>query len=365
MGYNETLMHIRHCNLINMQPIVGNMERVKKLMQLKLLSSALYIKALDVYEIANEIYPGQCDLQLVPVQDSRRYTYQFRLVIHFPILELKNSKGQHLTIKDFFFAIGLRMKANQIIISDFSGNRTTFSYIEAVSNYKFSHLSTNSLSNLPIYTHFCFGEGDISLLQVRFNQTNPRDKNTLRLLLFNIESYLCWESLEGGPYIKIENIFNQSRVYNPDRYSDSTMKQLVDKLVDNYLSELDCDVIFRQGVYQVSENQKLNDSLVTIINGHYSSDQRKSLLFLKGSDGTLYEVTQQRNIPNLNDQSIVFQQRQYRYTIVDSENQPTESEIFYINPLFKSYVKSNIERKFSEKISESNFVKQLQDQVEI
>lgn len=368
MAYNDSLTQLKHCNIINKISIIGNNERVTELIQKNLMTLEFYTKALSLYQVANEVYPDNCDLHLFrnKIEGTTHMEYRFAIIIRFPEITVTNSNKAKVVMNDFFYAIQLAMSGSEIIIERTMGERMTYSYLHAVSSYKFSHLSGGGdLTTNPRFCHFCYGDGDIPLLVTKFNNVAPRDMGIFRLFLFNIESYLSWESLEGGPYIRISQIHNQINLYDSSCMNDGTRKVYIERLM-RHISELDSNIVIKNGIYLISDDSVFNDSIVKIISSHFSSNDQKRLLFRKGVDGNLYQInSQSRRIMSLSTHPYIFQQREYYYTISNTSEEVEKSEIFYINPEFKTHVKSTIEYQLNQKIIEANFIKQLQDQIEI
>ena len=156
---------------LNQQSLITNADHVSNLITSRILNSTLYDEALKLYRIADSVYPGECDLQLWPVTngDSPIITYQLFLCIHFPNLIVNNTQNVNHPIKDMFFGMILDMKDDRIMIEHYRGQRTTITYTEYKSHYRFSHLKTTIFSDPPKYMQFCFGSGDLPKLKILFN----------------------------------------------------------------------------------------------------------------------------------------------------------------------------------------------------
>lgn len=88
--------------------------------------------------------------------------------------------------------------------------KTKYSYSEISSQYTHSHAPRGAM-NHPYLDNFCLGGsgGPFMGLSTTFKFGEMSVKCTdleFEGLLFSIRDYLSWESLEGGPYRKIENI---------------------------------------------------------------------------------------------------------------------------------------------------------------
>ena len=87
--------------------------------------------------------------------------------------------------------------------------RTSFTLAELHSGYSHSHSPSRPYDiKTPIYTYTrgrscCLGTGPLGQLMGDYI-----DSNILMSLCIYIEKWVRWESLEGGPYIKMEKIGN-------------------------------------------------------------------------------------------------------------------------------------------------------------
>jgi hypothetical protein len=147
--------------------------------------------------------------------EERVYTkeidgYTF-LYIHFPEIIITNSKDQKHLIRDLYIEYNIRVRKENFDNSGyklslgFSGKRTSLSLKEHESSYRHSHLTTGNNH----FGGFCLGSSDYSLL-LQSLQIEPTEDNWM-LILLGLENYLSWESLEGGPYITLDNLkYNNS-----------------------------------------------------------------------------------------------------------------------------------------------------------
>ena len=371
---------------LNKISLVNNDEKAALLVKYGLIHKDLYSNAMMLYNTANEIYPNECDLQIsLAVRDhSRRLiktdntpvSYDMALVIHFPSFIVTNSSHEHITVKDFFFRMIFTIDGSRFIINEFSGSRTTFSYADHTSNYRWSHLSRKGDSSYPpVFTSFCFGDGDIPLLRNQFNQTpdrSPRNVSTesakiavtreqiFRLLLLNIESYLKWESLEGGPHHRMADVFAHGNIWTPTLITNEVVHDRCDRIMNNYKHLIDCDIVFSNGTYQIVDNQKFDLSLANIIKNNFSSERSRNLLFKKGDDGTLYEISSVRTKGKVSDIPLIFQEKEY-FCTVESDTVHIDNDTFYTNPLLKQYAKSILDYAINYESTKSSFIKRLQN----
>ena len=132
--------------------------------------------------------------------------------VHFPEVTISNSVEQSHVMRDIYLHFIVR--DNLVHLNGIK--RTTYTEKEIRNNYLFSHCS--SLYNPTSWTvdSFCFGATDIADLKdsVKYNGRKAVYKD-LYFFLEAIKEYLSWESLEGVPYRKIEDVIRDVAKYKP------------------------------------------------------------------------------------------------------------------------------------------------------
>ncbi len=130
-----------------------------------------------------------------------------QFVILFPEIHITNSKGNKHTIRDLY--ISLHITCMLRFQGGFRGLRGKKSLSEHHSAYGHSHMSRGSAPNGT--QGFCLGHTDFSTLVAKLT-SDPFDINRFELFAVQLKDYLAWESLEGGPYVRISEIkLNDSR----------------------------------------------------------------------------------------------------------------------------------------------------------
>lgn len=167
-------------------------------------------------EKLEEMFPNNWELQSKIHNRSFYNELRCTIYIRFPELEIVNSENRRHKIYDLYVLFKFKYENkfdedNNLIIDDklikstgeFYGTRGKLMYKEYNSNYRHSHLTSSSFQ----FSNFCTGSGpihsDIIALQDEF------DEDIFIGMLFNLDAYVRWESLEGGPYIKMENIVSE------------------------------------------------------------------------------------------------------------------------------------------------------------
>lgn len=147
--------------------------------------------------------------------DIQTYGSTFSLKIHFPELKISNSKGQEHIIRDIYAVIkltdlNLYSAMNKASVTIF-GFRTTFTLSEYRSRYVHSHLHSNrGMHESP----FCLGSSLFGISLCRIGMS--LQETDWMMMLLSLENYLKWESLEGGPYIKMCNICSDTSITQLD-----------------------------------------------------------------------------------------------------------------------------------------------------
>lgn len=124
-----------------------------------------------------------------------------QVIIHFPEIVISNSRRLKHTIRDLYIIIN--MGANLQFCSRFNGFRAKKSYAEYLTGYGHSHM--NSGGAPAGAQQFCLGETEFARLVDGFRNAKW-DRVRFEMFAIQLQDYLSWESLEGGPYCRIENI---------------------------------------------------------------------------------------------------------------------------------------------------------------
>lgn len=141
-------------------------------------------------------------------------------------ITITNSIEQEHFIGDMLVSLGVKINQNLIhVIQKLEGMRLTHSVIDLSLGYQHSHLPRMSINNTPyrgteiaITSHsFCLGSENHMF---RFMEKNSRASITeldLEGILFSIHDYVRWESLEGGPHIRMESLSAKGSLIPVDR----------------------------------------------------------------------------------------------------------------------------------------------------
>ena len=132
--------------------------------------------------------------------------------VYFPEVTISNSVEQSHVMRDIYLHFNVR---NTYVYLN-AIKRTTYTEKEIRNNYLFSHCSSSYNPIDCTIDRFCFGSTDVADLKdsVRYGGRKAVFKD-LYFFLEAIKEYLSWESLEGVPYRKIENVIRDVAKYKP------------------------------------------------------------------------------------------------------------------------------------------------------
>lgn len=321
----------------------------------------------DAHRILEENFPDRWDIQfkLEPyfvnhvntygsnhVRDINKFDMliikEIYFIIHFPQITITNNRKQNRTLSDIFIKFVVEPTMNPFF-SCIKGLRTTISPIEYSAKYIHSHLPAKDWSILR-WDNFCLGSGDIS--NSRSLLCAEYDPDILNLMFLQAETYLSWESLEGGPHILMESVINRDFSY-PNMTSDNKIT------IYNYIIRMfkvgirpDIDWKFANGKYSIIDNEKFEEFFRRFIFDNYRSyfihkDEQGNYFTESTLDsGIINEVTMDKWIP--------FRGKKIPLKVVGEIKKATTDRTFYINPQIKNYVRARLEYKInSPKVRES------------
>ena len=167
-----------------------------------------------IISVLNRKYGENWDFFLYHVGNGR---FAIKLLIHYPEVKISNRLDKTHNIKDLFVKLNLGTVNDSDIITfigSIDGFRTTYSYNEAYSMYTHSHLGRKDIFSSPYQcladSNFCTGEGPlVDAFDELYDSSYDGDEiEDIRFesFFYLLDSYVEWESLEGGPYIHFSEI---------------------------------------------------------------------------------------------------------------------------------------------------------------
>lgn len=238
--YNEILLKIEEMKLkkddSEIEKLIKDLNANKKYKYDQLLKEYEFelnkSKIDDVFKkCCNLIFDDNWELSRSVNSDNFRpngSTHSNRLTIYFPEILIKNSKGREHLIKDFY--ISLFFDNNFKIFSNIYGRRATYSLEEYEVHYGHSHLGRDNHN----WTKMCLGD-DTPLATLMYHlasTSNSFSEENLMKLLLLIQGYIGWESLEGGPHVKMQDISSKKGTIQTSFY-DHTKQNVCDNIKVN------------------------------------------------------------------------------------------------------------------------------------
>jgi hypothetical protein len=179
-----------------------------------------------MWESLEAIYPGNWDMQNELDDELLNH---YIVYIKFPEIEISNKKDNKHIIKDLYVRIKYIIVDSHVKLLGLDGYRGKMTFEEHSSGYSHSHLPSSSTDN---FQPFCLGTSEMADLKADWaTREDNFDQILFELFLYQLDAYVRWESLDGGPYKRMAEI----RVSNSSHISRSEMqlafrKVIVDKI---------------------------------------------------------------------------------------------------------------------------------------
>lgn len=129
-----------------------------------------------------------------------------RILIKFPSIKITNEKGSFHIINDIYIKLRIFNTGEMIDGGGISICKTTFTKNELSHRYIHSHAPRLNLSSNNQFYSMCLGIGPIK--QTLRSLQHKYDENLWELLCVELKQYLQTESLLGGPYIRLDSLYN-------------------------------------------------------------------------------------------------------------------------------------------------------------
>ncbi len=140
------------------------------------------------------------------------------VLIHFPKITVTNEYDISTDITELY--VRLQLLYSGRIVSSFTMNRTEYTKKQYNTGYLHSHCPAINKNNLSLFLSPCLGSGPIRATVT--SMARAFNEDTIRLFCVELGLYVRTESIEGIPYIKLENIGNFSEnSYNLDECFDN------------------------------------------------------------------------------------------------------------------------------------------------
>jgi len=254
---------------------------------------------LDIKKSLTEIFGDNWDIQ----EDFENFKYNMSLILRFPEVTIRNSKGGKRILYDLF----IRLKFNEklVLTESIHGRRGAVTYSEYRTGYRHSHLPSSSLQSENIidicgWKQFCLGSSEIASIQRDWKidrdspAGDPFNIIQFELFMYQIEAYASWESLGGGPHIRMENIYSHegSTIIRPRtverRYKDNI------KLFEDFKVSFDKDknkfIVNKEDLEAKLTKMPISEKIQKTGDGKYIYNSKENL------ENILREIEEYNNI---------------------------------------------------------------------
>jgi hypothetical protein len=186
------------------------------------------------------------------------------LLLKWDYIDIRNRSNRHHDIKDMYVGLPIKRKGGGFTNS-IHGFRGKLSPIEYAAGYRHSHLYSGSNYINP----FCTGSDGINDLWADLSMSDYQsDKDfdiKLEGFIHQLTAFLSYESLEGVPYFRMENI-NTGRTNNiSSRHVNGSTAAILRNLS---ISDIELCMDFNSGTALVMETEHLHNIMAMFATKH-------------------------------------------------------------------------------------------------
>lgn len=315
----------------------------------KLLDKGYIISPNSLYKIASDIY-GEDKVDVIEDEENNK----IEIIIHFPEIDITNSNNEHHTIHNLYckFSIDystiLKMndKDDPIVNISLSGIKSTYVDNEIYTRYNHSHLA-NGVTNT--WNDFCLGSSEFRNV---VNQTKLSFTSEMwELLFYSLKQYVSWESLEGGPYAKINNTINYKLDSNLT-YSTSEIEVGLAECIAKELPPI-----------EIWENDFVINRNSSLLFDYFNKNSKLKSIYSNYGQNTVEKVikAKQNVLTEINNSKLIFtfKGKEIKYNVDVNElirkiNESQSKEIQISLELINEYC-FMLEKKMKKYIKTSNY----------
>lgn len=236
--------------------------------------------------VLEEFYPNLWDIQF---RENNIY-----FIILYPEITIKNSLNLSHTIYNLYVRILYDTAKEDFYLS---GMRPLL-YLND-NGYKHSHLDPH---NDDRYTSFCLGSG--TTLSISLNggelKREKNNENYLKLFFHSLNSYLEWESIEGGPYQRMSQ-YLYGRDDNDRKIFTFKTKEVL-FIYNNIINDIKINFnlyVFERNILKNQMEIICNDYLINFIRNLIITNKLQNIYLGKMIEDKFYSVTEfQKKILN-------------------------------------------------------------------
>lgn len=193
----------------------------------------------DLYKLKlNQLSPKKLQKVVESIVKSINIIHDYEIIqissaeisvnLYLPEIEIKNSLEMSHIMRECYIKFTLVFTNNKIEVRNLQFYRANFTPSEVSAGYLFSHTNTHPGE---VARDFCFGDSELK----GYMRGERFYVNDLKYVIYLILHYFSWESLEGVPYRRIENIlpYKIETINDSSLTDDEDFKILLKSLIDN------------------------------------------------------------------------------------------------------------------------------------
>lgn len=180
-----------------------NQEIIKTLLS----EHALPTKITSDYTVFKYLFPFLYDAFTISDREAC-------VLVHFPEVRVTNEYDKFIDIKDLYAKVKVRLDGR--ISGTFTLARTDYPLSHIRSHYMHSHVPGTDYPNFKFLSP-CLGTGPIN--NTILSLTEGCDLNLWMLFCHELNTYVKVESINGGPYYRLENVTVHKLHSKPDNFN--------------------------------------------------------------------------------------------------------------------------------------------------
>lgn len=338
-------------------------ESISKLLTKGRLCIEVYNKLCDIIDSLDEFKSNEWDIKLRFSAKTSIFTNNYGvnrlrirevtgyqlvgvdIILYYPAITIVNSEKNLFNIKDLYVKIPAEIYEGGVLyFNPIQGARTTITYNEYVKGYVHSHLPSRAFSRQDRdkcdFGAFCIGDGEIHAVRSLIN--GGFEKDLFELYILNIETYLNWESIEGGPYNSMRILTD--RLPNVKKVSIDWCREVYTRFMDQK-QPLTFNWKIENGRYTIIDDEVFEKYFIEM-RAYLPSRYRDRLYYFKNTKGEYFkDRLENSNEPEIRTYTdhLSFRREKRYFTVERGNNNGTIAKTFYLHPVVKDYIKKRFE----------------------
>ena len=329
----------------------------------------------QVVNSLNKFYKDKFDIQLPEyfqrdVNDEVVFAQteiSVAVIIKFDEINITNSLNHTALLKDMFVKFDIIFNKHgkcKFTESYIYGVRSTMYAYEVYTGYIHSHLGVRS-RQLPTFNNFCLGSGPISMVLIELSNYDKFKIIKFEGFLYQLKNYLSWESIEGGPYIRISQRKKKENSNLPFHFNTFYNKNLsifislfINKYLEQFIKYTKISFLNNKKDIAVdilpSDEEKLIGFLKPILKEN--NIQERYLFVIKTETGyaAIDSSTASFNSKSLDNKPMfIFKNEPVKFKVIYEEEQDLQMlQKMILNPVFKIKMINHIKYLIKQKIED-------------